>query len=124
MDKFIISAGKNTPKIDFDPDLNHFEVSGRSFPENAGKFYKPIYNWVRQLEPVPDSTFNIDFKFYYISTSSLICVLDLLKLFSLHEDKGCKIIVNWHYNEDDDDIISTGEDLASLSKLQFEYKVY
>jgi len=124
MNKFLLTETKNSPRINFDPDQNVFEVAGRSFPENAETFYKGPLNWVENFTPEEGSTINVDIKLQYVSSSSLICVLQLIKLFGTFRDKGINICINWLYQEDDEDIRYTGEDLANLSEMKFNYQLY
>ena len=42
MEKLIIEATGNSPRIVLDPESRNFEFSGESRPENVRKFYLPI----------------------------------------------------------------------------------
>lgn len=38
-----IDGSKSTPQIDFNPETNQLRIKGQSYPENAYKFYEPIF---------------------------------------------------------------------------------
>ena len=51
----------------------------------------------------------------YFNTSSSKCILDVFKkLEAIHKAKN-DVIINWHYEEDDEDMLEAGEDYESSS---------
>ena len=121
MEKLVIDQDRNTPQIVFDPDANTFEVSGRSFPENSKKFYQPVLDWVEGFEP--SKVVNLNFEFYYISSSSIISILELIKKLSVVHSKGADMEITWRYDDDDDDIRKIGEDYSKLTSIPFRFEV-
>ncbi len=93
-------------------------------PENTRNFYIPIMNWVKQYSPEEGSNINIDIKFSYVNTSSIIALLSILKEFKNHQERKCTVSVKWHYEKYDDDMITIGEDISSLCELGFELIEY
>jgi len=123
MSKFFIVEGRNTPKIDFDPDTGAFEMSGKSYPENAERFFRGPLLWLNKyVEEGEVKDIELNLKFEFISSACVICVLQVLKEFDRLREKGFNVQVNWHVQDDDDDIKVTGEDLESLcGDLVFKY---
>jgi hypothetical protein len=127
MEKKIIKATSNSPEVVLDPDKRIFEISGESRPKDVPDFYKPILLWLDQfgqeLTNQKDSTtsyeFNINFE--YFNSLSAKYILDFCKILSRLCSDGNKIIVKWHYEEDDDDMHEVGQDMSKISKLPFEY---
>ncbi|MBI2968199.1 MAG: DUF1987 domain-containing protein [Bacteroidetes bacterium] len=119
MNRLYIIEGTNTPKIYFDPDNNQFEITGKSFPEHAKKFYQPVFDWFRNFQPVKNQL-TMNLRFHYISTSSILVISELLKTLSDIGRNGCKVTVRWHYDKDDDDLRATGEDLIGLTSCEIE----
>ena len=115
----LIQQGKNTPRI-FGDSINSFLVmEGSSFPENVRKFYTPINDWLDSILTTK-STMNIDCKFYYLASSSIIALLKTLK----HAERlfgNSNISIKWRYEEDDDDIRKIGEDFSHLLGIEFEF---
>ena len=123
MRKFLIAEGRNSPKISFDPENCYFEIKGKSYPENADNFYKDTVAWLEKYTLESPIRVIVDMNFQFISSASVICVLQMLRVFDALQDKGCEVKINWFYDNDDgeDDIKITGEDLESLTNLHFEY---
>ena len=115
----LIEQGKNTPKVSGDSTSRTLVMEGSSFPENVRKFYNPINDWLDSIGNTK-STMNIDCKFYYLASSSIIALLKTLK----YAEKlfgNAKISIKWRYEEDDDDIRKIGEDFSHLLGIEFEF---
>ena len=129
MEKIIIEATANTPKVILDPDRMMYEISGESRPKDASKFYFPILQWLDELGEMilnqKDDTalFEFNFKFEYFNSLSAKYILDICKKLSRHSSGGKKISVKWHYEEDDDDMHEVGQEMSRISKLIFEFVV-
>ena len=54
MDRLYIKATENTPKIDFNPSLEQFELSGKSIPEDSVGFYNPVMDWLHEYAKMPN----------------------------------------------------------------------
>ena len=125
MSKFYIVEGRNTPTINFDPESGVFEMTGKSYPENAERFFRGPLLWLsKYAEEGEPRDIELHLKFEFISSSSVICLLQLLKEIEKLKEKGFNILVKWFVQDDDDDIKLTGEDLESLcGELVFEYVI-
>lgn len=117
MDKLELKETKNTPHVVFDPASNFFSISGKSFPENAKKFYEPLYKWVDLNYLNFPKEVHFSFELYYISSSSLIAMLDLLRKLDKLSQKGISITVSWTYDSDDDDMRKIGEDYSKILNI-------
>ena len=57
----------------------------------------------------------------YFNTSSSKCILDVFKkLENLHNKSVAEVVINWYYEEDDEDMLEAGEDYQSILKLPFK----
>ena len=127
MEKKIIEATFNTPKIVLDPENNVFEISGESRPKDIPMFYKPILQWLDEFgqnltEQQDDSTlFEFNLCFEYFNSLSAKFILDICKKLSGLRTDGNNINIKWHYEEDDDDMHEAGQEMSRISKLPFEY---
>jgi len=132
MEPYIREATEFTPKVHFDAETNIFELSGFSRPENVIGFYKPLLNW---LEKYQDEVLvkNVDFdksiitfnaKLTYFNSASSKFILDLfLELFKF-QSKGNSVVVNWFYEDGDDEILESGEEIADMVGMQFNFISY
>ena len=116
-----IEATKSTPEVTLDLETNRLVLQGRSLPENTRQFYEQVKAWLNSYNPEEGSAITIDIKFTYVSSSSLIALLSLIKQMRLHTERGCTLKVNWYYEKYDDDLLSIGEDIQHLSSVDFEY---
>ncbi|MBA3970624.1 MAG: DUF1987 domain-containing protein [Bacteroidetes bacterium] len=123
MKRLELSPSNNTPHIILDVDANTFLIEGKSFPEDSKEFYRPVIEWMDEFKQTTPKSVKICFNLFYLSSSSIISVKQfLMKAVELNTG-GAAIIIEWAYDEDDDDIKKTGEDYQKLTKLNFEYKV-
>jgi len=121
MNQQLILATKTTPLINFNGDNHYFLVEGRSLPENTRQFYEPVLKWLESYSPEEGSSILIEFKFDYINSTSLIAIFSIVKSLKAHLKNGCSLKIIWFYEEDDEDLLAVGEDIANLSEMKFEY---
>lgn len=121
MEKLFIKETLNSPKVILDPGKKRYEISGKSFPENARAFYQPVIDWLKNLTQSPDDKIRLSFMFDYISSSSVISIKQVLTRIKNLNDNGTNIEVLWHYDPTDPDIKETGEEYEKVVgiKLQF-----
>ncbi|WP_258100527.1 DUF1987 domain-containing protein [Marinoscillum pacificum] len=117
-----IEATKTSPYILLDSESKKIELKGKSTPENAVQFYYPIINNIKKLFSEVSGKVVVEVALEYFNTSSSKCLFDMLKVLkTLDNDGGRQITVNWYYEEDDEDMIETGEDFEDLLGLTFNY---
>lgn len=120
MDNINIEPTPKTPKVDFQVASGILEIEGRSIPENSTEFYKPVFDWLDQYIDVSSSNTSFNFKLEYFNTSSSKCILDILrKLEKLHKT-GKSVVVNWYYEEDDEDMMEAGENYQRIVSVPIE----
>jgi hypothetical protein len=109
-----------TPLISFDPSGGNFELKGKSIPENSVLFYKPLFEWLDNYVEKPAATTTLNIQLDYFNTSSSKCIVDLFKKLELisKNAKG-EAVINWLYDEQDDDMLEAGEDYKSIIKIPF-----
>jgi hypothetical protein len=123
MKRIEIPASNNTPHIIFDADSAIFSIEGKSFPEDSKEFYRPVIEWMDEFKATKPKSIRLSFNLFYLSSSSIISVKQLLmKVVDLNASGTAATIV-WNYDEDDDDIKKTGEDYQKLTKLNFDFVV-
>ena len=121
MKELHISEGKNTPEVHWDVDAGVFKITGKSFPENSKKFYNPLTDWLDEQNLTGKLKF--EFYFYYLSSSSIIAIYQILKRLESVVDKGAEIDVIWKFDEGDDDIQRIGLDYQKITSLTIEHEM-
>jgi len=115
----LIEPGKNTPKISGNSATSILVIEGSTFPENVRKFYSPVNDWLDSIAK-NTSTVNIECKFYYMASSSVIAILKTLQ-YAERLFGNSNVSIKWRYEEEDDDIRKIGEDFSHLLGIEFEF---
>jgi hypothetical protein len=132
MEPLYIEPTEFTPKVFFDTENNVFEISGFSRPENVIGFYKPILKWLEEYNDqvlskninFQKSLITLNLKLTYFNSASSKFLLDILLEFMKFMSKGNKIEVNWYYEDGDDEIFESGEEIADMLGYTFNFISY
>ena len=123
MNNVFIMGTDRTPEIDFNFTTGVLCLSGRSITENPIAFYKKIEDYISKYiaHPQPKTTFKVTLEYFNTSTSK--CLVDIfMQLESLHSAKN-EVLVEWYYEEDDEEIMDSGEDYKDIVDIPFEIKL-
>lgn len=121
MEPLIINKTDDTPAITLDKAAGKFEFSGKSLPEDVTTFYAPVFAWIAAYGEDANPSSKFVFKMTYFNTASSKIILDILmRLEELHEG-GNNIEVEWHYEEDDEDMQEAGEEYSEIVEVPFKF---
>ncbi len=115
-----IEGTPKTPTITLNPESGTIEIKGRSIPENSIEFYKPIVDWLEDYTKAPKDKTVVNIQLEYFNTSSSKCILDVFKKLENIKKGKNDVVVNWYYEEDDEDMLEAGEDYESIIKVPFK----
>ncbi len=106
-----------TPEIKLDAANGQFLIAGRSIPENSIEFYKPLFDWLDNYvdSPLTETVMNV--KLEYFNTSSSKCLVEVFRRLETLKSNGKGIVINWYYEEDDEDMQESGEDFKEIIKV-------
>lgn len=119
MENLHLEGSAKTPSIHFDAAAGKLELKGRSIPENSVEFYKPLNDWIDAYGKAPMAETAVDVKLEYFNTSSSKCILDLFKKLESISGERTNVIVNWYFEEDDEDMEEAGQDYQAIIGLKF-----
>ena len=119
MKDFLLDATPKTPKLHFDYNAGSFEIAGRSIPENSIDFYQPLLDWVKMYSQDPREKTVLSIKLEYFNTSSSKCLVEILRKLEKIHQQGHPVEVVWHYEEEDEDMLESGEDFKEIIKVPF-----
>jgi hypothetical protein len=110
-----------TPYVLLDGDKGIIRIEGRSIPENVIDFFQPILNWIDKYATEPNQSTVVDFKLEYFNTSSSKRIFDIMKkVEGIGSQDNKNVVLNWYYEEDDEDIYFAGNDYKALiTKIEF-----
>ncbi|MGP8215572.1 MAG: DUF1987 domain-containing protein [Bacteroidia bacterium] len=122
MNDIEIKGTNTSPAIKFVPGQGKIEVKGRSFPEDAYKFYEPLMESLREYASNPNPVTIVDFRLEYFTTSSSKCIYKIFKILESINRRINQVTVNWYYEKDDEIMFEEGENFMDLTKLTFNLK--
>ncbi len=115
-----IEGTRKTPLISFDIS-GKFRIEGRSIPEDANLFFGKVVEWLEEYTSTPRDKTTIDVVLEYLNSGTSKFILLILKQLSEFSSENHTLIVNWFYEEGDDDILERGEYYASLLDIKINY---
>jgi len=121
MRRLIIKDVESCPTIILDKEKNKFEISGNSLPEDVHGFYAPVFEWITDYLKQPNPQTTLFIKLMYFNSASTKAILDILTILEELVINGYEAKIIWNYFEEDEDMLSTGQELASVLKIPFEY---
>lgn len=110
-----IAATAKTPEITFHAEEHRLVLSGRSIPENAVDFYRPVLEWSQGISA--DFNLVVQVQLEYFNTSSSKCLLDLFKRL----ENSDSLEVQWYFDADDEDMLEAGEDYDHIVSVPFKF---
>lgn len=114
----------DTPKVSFHQPEGLLSITGRSLPENAERFYKPLLDWIQTYLPLAPQHTVLSLELEYFNSSSVKQVLSILIMLEELIEKGREVEVVWLYNEDDELMEMKGRELASIVELPFRLEPF
>jgi hypothetical protein len=120
MDPIKIEGTPKTPTVEFDAVSGKIDIKGRSIPENSIEFYKPLVDWLDHYAESPSAKTEVNIQLEYFNTSSSKCILDVFKKLEVVFKANKDVVINWYYEEDDEDMLEAGEDYQSILKIPFK----
>ncbi|PIY10381.1 MAG: nuclear pore complex subunit [Flexibacter sp. CG_4_10_14_3_um_filter_32_15] len=114
MENFFLEGTNKTPQLDFNSNEGRFLIAGRSIPENSIEFYKPLFEWLDNYVGQAKSNTILDVKLEYFNTSSSKCLVEIFRKLEALQQKNDNVLINWYYEEDDEDMQESGEDFQEI----------
>ena len=116
-----IDKDVKTPFIELDPEKGVLTIEGRSIPEDPESFYDVVYTSMFEYYKEPKRVTTFNFQFEYINSGSSKFILRFFHLIKNQYDSGNDCLVNWYYEEDDENILDLGKHYKNTFKLPFKF---
>lgn len=122
MDILTIEATKSSPAVFYDPANHSLNLTGECYPENAVKFFDPIFAWLdERLTQSDGKLMTVNITISYFNSSSSKALMNLFEVLEDAYNTGHQIVVNWYYHEDNDTAEECGEEFQEdLETLPFQ----
>ncbi|KXX69949.1 DUF1987 domain-containing protein [Flammeovirga sp. SJP92] len=125
MENFHIDGSTYIPRIDFNAETGVLEIEGESYHEYTTEFFGPIFSWLEDYLEESGKEITMNFKMSYFNTSSSRRFLEILTLLEEYQNnKEGQVVVNWYYEENDVDMLESGEEYADDVELTFNLLPY
>ncbi len=115
-----LEGSPKTPTIEFNSGSGYLLIRGRSIPENSIEFYKPLIESLEAYNNSSQSNTKVDIQLEYFNTSSSKCILDVFKKLEAINSGSSEVVINWYYEEDDEDMLEAGEDYQAIINIPFK----
>jgi SiaC family regulatory phosphoprotein len=116
-----IEATKSTPEINFDFAAGLLEIKGQAKSTNALEFFQPLMLALEAYTEKAPPVTRVNLFLEYFSTSSSKCLLGILNELKKMNRRVTKVMVNWYYEEHDEDMLEAIKDYESLIDLNFKF---
>jgi hypothetical protein len=120
MKELKITGTKTFPGVFLNPE-GILKIEGRSIHENIAEFYKPVENWIKEYIESPAEVTCLDINLEYFNSASAKLLIRIIQKISYIQLKNKKFMVNWYYEEGDEDILERGEYFSSVTKIPFNF---
>lgn len=115
-----LEGSPKTPTIEFNSGSGYLLIRGRSIPENSIEFYKSLIESLESYNNTPQANTKVDIQLEYFNTSSSKCILDVFKKLEAINAGSSEVVINWYYEEDDEDMLEAGEDYQAIINIPFK----
>lgn len=120
MKTIIREATEKTPAINFDESKGLISIKGKSIPEHTNEFYKALLEWIEEYGENPHSKTNVEIQLEYYNTASSKSLMEIFRKLEVIHRKDNDMVINWYYEDDDEDMFETGEDMDSMIDIPFK----
>ncbi|HLN20352.1 MAG TPA: DUF1987 domain-containing protein [Bacteroidales bacterium] len=132
MEKLYISASQNTPEIILAPAEYTYSITGVSSPEDVRAIYYPVIEWFNKFTgEIRDglavftvtNPLKLKIALEYFNSSSAKFLYDIFNQLKNMRASGIPVIIEWHYHEDDLEMMEAGKDIASFAEIEIQFIV-
>jgi hypothetical protein len=118
MESLHIKGTEDSPNIILDKDKNHFEISGKSLPEDVSAFFEPVLQWFEEYNKDPLESTTVEINMTYFNTASSKLLLDIFMILEKISEKST-VLINWHYPSYDEEMKDAGIEYSEMLDLDF-----
>lgn len=124
MNDLIIEPEPLTPRVHLEVEAGKVTIDGESYPDSAGIFYAPVFEWIRKFMVEEKRPIEVHLKLTYFNTSTAKSIMDLLELLESYSRNGNQARVFWYFQEEDEDMQMSGEEFSEDVSVDFTFVSY
>ena len=122
MDKLIIKPKAKSLGVKCAP--GEISLSGNSILADPKVFFEPLFKWIEAYIEHPEEKTTVNLKLEYVDTASVQQILEMLTVFRKIKHPSREIIINWHYEIDDPELLELGEIMSGRIGMEFNFVKY
>ncbi len=119
-----IKGTADTPEVILNRNEGVIQFNGRSLPENPKAFYQPIKSWLAVYSENPCPNTHLILNMDYFNTASSKMIMEVIDTIKVCEKSGSSLKIDWHYMEDDDEMMEAGQEFAEITETVFNFFSY
>jgi hypothetical protein len=96
-------------------------IKGRAMDGILADFFKPVEKWIDSYSCNPADLTSIDFRLEYSNRSNSLIFIYLLKKIVKIKQLSKRLVINWYYEEGDEDIFEQGEYISTIVNVPFNF---
>ena len=101
---FRIPAGAKTPAVLFDYAEGIIDIKGVSLPENGQRFYQELIERVSLFKLSDKKELRVSIDLNYFNSQSSKSLFLLFREIRKLKDKRKKLVLQWHYDGEDEEV--------------------
>jgi len=117
--KLILST-RETPEIYLNPE-GIIRIKGRCMGNSLSGFAATVIEWIDDYVSDPAAKTCVDIYCEYLSGIKSTTLISLLKKLILVKLQDKEVIINWYYDDGDDDMLEQGEYISSTIGMPFNF---
>jgi hypothetical protein len=115
-----IEPTDGTPEIILNPE-GMVTFRGRGLVLTKSNIYNSAFNWIDEYISNPAEITYVNLSFEYLNSYTTALLLTFLKTLIQVTRQSKKLVINWYYEPDDEDILERGEFLSSSLNTPFKF---
>lgn len=120
MDEIHILPTKTSPEFLFNPE-GIIKIKGRGLFGDKNEVSDQITNCIDEYIKNPAEITYVNIKFEYLNSFSTTILVSLLRKLSQVILQSKKLVIQWFYEEDDDDIFERGEYISESFNIPITF---
>ncbi|MDX1627350.1 MAG: DUF1987 domain-containing protein [Fulvivirga sp.] len=121
MEKLLIEATDDSPKIFLNGDRGILQFKGRSFMEDTSSYSVAIIQWLRDYMKNPQTKSIIDLEFEYVNSASHRMISEFMNEVNKYYILGNDFEVIWRCPAEDETLIEFGEELNEILEISIKF---
>lgn len=117
-----IQPTKTTPEYTLSPD-GTITIKGRAIDESREKLPDEMTAWIEEYLKDPAQQTKVVIALEFLNSFNTLLLTTTLKKISQVIRQGKKLLIKWHYEEDDIDIYERGEYISSTINVPIQFYI-